>query len=153
MRRCEPEHERLNLAILSVAAHARTLDDIPMAAAALDAADALDNSRGEFYSDVVLAFLSDLAPQLLEQFMDLRNYKFKSEFARKYVAIGKREGRAEGRAEGMQLMLRKQLERRFGALGAAHEERIDNATQAELERWLEAILDAASLDAVFVEAH
>lgn len=147
----EPEQARAHpeLAILSVAAHARTLDDIPMTAAALDAADGLDNSRGEFYSDVILAFLSDVAPQLLEQFMDLRNYKFKSEFARKYVAIGKREGRAEG----MQLILRQQLEHKFGALGAEHDERIDSASQAQLERWLRAILDAASLDAVFVEAH
>lgn len=142
--RAQPE-----LAVLSVAAHARTFDDLSMTAAALAAADDLDNSRGEFYSDVILAFLSDVAPRLLEQFMDLSKYKFKSEFARKYVAIGKREGRTEGQLE----TLSKQLERKFGTLNAAHQQRLQDASAEQLERWLMQILDAPTIEAVFAEPH
>lgn len=147
----EQARDQPELAILSVAAHARTFDDIPMATAALTAVDGLDNSRSEFYSDVILAFLSDVAPRLLEQFMDLENYKFKSEFARKYVALGKEEGRREGRTEGLRQSLRTLLEQKFGTVDPSHQDRIDNATQDDLERWLALILEASTVDAVFTE--
>ena len=32
--------------------------------------------------------------------MNLKNYEYKSEFARKYVAEGRQEGKAEGRQQG-----------------------------------------------------
>ena len=91
--------------------------------------------------------------------MDPLTYEFKSEFARKYVAIGEERGeargaargRAEGRAEGQRKALKALLERKFGALDVAHEERLEGALGEELERWLLRVLDAATLADVFVD--
>ena len=44
------------------------------------------------------------------------------------------------------------LERRFGPLPPAARRRIDRATQPELDGWLDAVLNAPTLDAVFRDA-
>ncbi|TRO15279.1 transposase [Ectopseudomonas mendocina] len=62
---------------------------------------------------------------------------------------GREEGRAEGRAEGERAALVRQLTRRFGSLDADTVSRLENAGSAELTRWLDNILDAATLDEVF----
>jgi hypothetical protein len=61
------------------------------------------------------------------------------------------EGRTEGRTEGEVKLLRKQLIRRFGPLPAWAEARLTGAEPAQLEVWGERVLEAATLEAVFVE--
>ncbi|MEM9489031.1 MAG: hypothetical protein AAGC55_07800, partial [Myxococcota bacterium] len=44
--------------------------------------------------------LSEAARHAVESLMELGNYEYQSDFAKKYVAEGRAEGLAEGRAEG-----------------------------------------------------
>ena len=71
----------------------------------------------------------------------------------KYVTsverIGIAKGRVEGRLEGESKLLKKLLERRFGALPAWATEKLSNASEPALEAWGEAVLTAPTLDAVF----
>lgn len=63
------------------------------------------------------------------------------------LAQGKAEGKAEGRAETILRM----LGRRFGTLPRAIEQRVRAGTTADLDRWTDRLLDAATLPAVFVD--
>ena len=62
---------------------------------------------------------------------------------------GRIEGRQEGRQEGELRILKKLLERRFGTLTTTLQERLNNATEADLDRWTDAVLTAATIDDVF----
>ena len=62
---------------------------------------------------------------------------------------GRIEGRVEGRVEGESKLLKRQLERRFGALPAWAIELLSNANEPSLEAWGVAILTAQTLEAVF----
>ncbi|WP_285259528.1 DUF4351 domain-containing protein [Halopseudomonas bauzanensis] len=62
---------------------------------------------------------------------------------------GRLEGRQEGRQEGKLDVLLRLLTRRFGPLDAATEQRLQNASASDLERWTDNILDARTLDEVF----
>jgi Pyruvate/2-oxoacid:ferredoxin oxidoreductase gamma subunit len=53
------------------------------------------------YADIVLAALPQAARQYLEALMRSGTYEYQSDFARRYVA----EGRAEGRAEAVLAVL------------------------------------------------
>ncbi|MBL8754627.1 MAG: Rpn family recombination-promoting nuclease/putative transposase [Planctomycetes bacterium] len=59
--------------------------------------------------------------------------------------------RNEGLKEGRAATLLHLLTRRFGALPAAVEARLRNASTELLERWTDRVLDAPALDAVFAE--
>ena len=62
---------------------------------------------------------------------------------------GLQQGMQKGLQQGERQALARQLARRFGRLDAATERRLEAAGTAELERWLENILDARTLDEVF----
>jgi hypothetical protein len=64
---------------------------------------------------------------------------------------GRKEGRKEGRNEGEGVALLRLLERRFGALPQTVTARVAKASTEEIERWLDRVLDAASMDAVFAD--
>lgn len=64
---------------------------------------------------------------------------------------GHAEGRAEGRLEGGAELILRQLQKRFGPLPAGTEERVRAATESELARWTDRILDARSLADVFAD--
>lgn len=64
---------------------------------------------------------------------------------------GEARGREQGRVQALSDMLRKLVARKFGALSAAHEARIADATAEQLERYVERLLVAATIDAVFDE--
>jgi predicted transposase YdaD len=68
--------------------------------------------------------------------------------AEQWTAEGEARGRAEGKAEGKADTLRKLLTLRFGELGEATQLRIAGASEAELDRWVERVLTADTLDAV-----
>jgi hypothetical protein len=66
-----------------------------------------------------------------------------------YIAKGRTEGRVEGVVEGESRLLKRQLERRFGALPSWASDKINSAAEQDLESWGEAVLTAPTLDAVF----
>lgn len=59
--------------------------------------------------------------------------------------------REEGRDEGVRATLRKLLTVRFGALPDSAARRLDAASRSDLDRWLERVFDATSLDAVLAD--
>ena len=62
---------------------------------------------------------------------------------------GRQEGRLQGRQEGELRVLKKLLERRFGTLTTSLQEQLNNATEADLDRWTEAVLSARTVDDIF----
>ena len=60
-------------------------------------------------------------------------------------------GKEQGLQQGLQQAVRRQMETRFGPLDPATIERIEHATTAELERWLDRILSAASVDELMAD--
>ena len=79
--------------------------------------------------------------QEVEAMYATRFDKWSNELLRK----GEQKGRQEGKAE----VLLHQLTRRFGPLGEVMSERVRTASSAELEQWLDNILDARTMDDVF----
>ncbi len=71
------------------------------------------------------------------------------EWALSYEAQGVQKGRQEGRQEGEAFALQHLLARRFGAIPPEMVARIAGAPREEIERWLDRVLDARSLDDVF----
>jgi len=63
-------------------------------------------------------------------------------------ARGEARGRAQGKAEGKADTLRKLLTFRFGELTNAAQLRIASASEVELDRWIERVLSADTLDAL-----
>ena len=60
-----------------------------------------------------------------------------------------REYERKGIEKGEALLLQRQLVRRFGPLPSGVVAQLGSATTAQLERWGDRVLDAASLDEVF----
>ena len=65
------------------------------------------------------------------------------------MVLGMEQGLEQGLLAGERQVLQRQLPRRFGSLPAQAQQRLDNATAAELEVWAEKLLDAPTLQAVF----
>lgn len=66
-------------------------------------------------------------------------------------ARGVAKGIEKGIEKGQRALLSRTLERRFGSLTAAQRARIDVATAPEIERWVDRILVASSVDELFEE--
>ena len=62
---------------------------------------------------------------------------------------GRLEGRLKGRLEGEAKVVSRLLMRRFGPLPAWVDQRLEQATEAELDAWTERLLDGQTLEAVF----
>lgn len=67
------------------------------------------------------------------------------------VQMGEQRGRVEGRVEGEATLLTRLLQRRFGTLPAWANDRIAKAEASSLEEWSLRILDAKSLDDIFLD--
>jgi predicted transposase YdaD len=99
----------------------------------------------------ILAGLRHLQPLVREETqqmaitLDIEN----NPFLRDVFEEGRQEGRQEGQVEGERALVRRQLERRFGALPAWVEERIAAADTTALEQLGLRLLDATSLEEVF----
>jgi predicted transposase YdaD len=113
-------------------------------AAALDALGwyLVDTSDLE-ETDVVTAFQNHLSQP--EHARMTTGQRIRQESRRQ----GQAEGRVEGRVEGRARTLLRQLQRRFGPLPPELEPRLLAASEAELERWAVAVLEAPTLAAVF----
>ena len=108
-----------------------------VAAATIAASIGLDVERSALYFDLIRASLSEAARKAL-QAMDRASYEYQSDFARRYFA----EGRAEGRAD----LLLRLIDKRFGPLPEAAVARIRGASDEELERLADDVLTAATLE-------
>ncbi len=64
---------------------------------------------------------------------------------REWLAQGKAEGLAQGKAEALVRL----IEKRYGPLPPASRERIMSADAATIEAWLDRVMDAPSLEALF----
>lgn len=64
-------------------------------------------------------------------------------------AEGRAEGRVEGRVEGRLETLRRLLALKFGGVSREHERLLEEASPEDLDRYLERILFADSVDAIF----
>ena len=64
-------------------------------------------------------------------------------------AQGRAEGKAQGRAEGKAETLLRLLQRRFGPVPESARSRVAVGSAAEIDAWLDALLDAQSLTEVF----
>jgi hypothetical protein len=62
------------------------------------------------------------------------------------VLKGKQEGKLEGKLEGELTLLRRQIEKRFGAIPDWAEERLTSRTATELEELGVRMLDARTLE-------
>jgi len=74
--------------------------------------------------------------------MDPAKYEYQSEFAKRYIALGKAEGQAEGSAN----LVKRLLTLRFGKLPAETVTRLSTASIAELDAIGERLLTASTLD-------
>ncbi len=141
------------LAVLSALAHGRAPDGLPTVLAGAIAADAVaaeDANRAAVYYDLVTGRLDAAALKALERMMGLENYRFQSEFARKYFGLGKAEGHVEGEAEGQAKAMLTVLDARGWTV--PDDRRAEILACADPERlatWLRRAVTADRLEDVF----
>jgi hypothetical protein len=141
---------RLELGMLSVMAHGETEQAGTIASVLLPVIAGLDEERARPYLDLLLNSVNEAARRALETMM--KGYEYQSDFAKKYVALGRDEGRTEGevtaRARDVLTVLRF---RGIAVPDAARERILAQKDPARLERWHERAILAASLAEVIDE--
>ncbi len=137
---------RPELGVLSAMAHGQTEQGTTIAAAVLPAIRELDDDRVRLYYDLVYNSLNDAARRALETMM--KGYEYQSDFAKKYVAQGRAEGRAEEAARAVLTVLQA---RGLAVPDAARERILAQKDPERLERWLEKAVVAGSVTAVLDE--
>jgi hypothetical protein len=137
---------RPELGVLSAMAHGETEEGATIAAAVLPAIRELEDDRSRFYHDLVYTSLNEASRRALEVLM--KGYEYQSDFAKKYVAQGRAEGRTEEAARAVLMVLRA----RHVTVPDADRERILAQKDPErLERWLEKAAVASSVAEVLDE--
>jgi hypothetical protein len=127
----------LELATLSALAHR----DRRTVRTTCEAVWSSGSALAPLFSDILCSTL-ELAHAYWEEMMQSGRYEPQTEFARKWVAVG--------REDGLRRAVTRLVEVRFGeAAGSQAADRIAAADTAQLERWLERIANATSLDAAF----
>jgi hypothetical protein len=91
--------------------------------------------------------------QAIETIEEGNKMRYVSSIERFGIEKGVQQGMAQGVQKGVKQgeskLLKKLLECKFGSLSVDLIEHINNASEADLERWAEAVLIASSLDEVF----
>ena len=135
-------------AYLSALAHGNSVGGERIVLAAALALGGLPEDDRAILLDALLATLEERQRQAVEDLMQIQNYEFKSEFAKRCIAEGKAEGVAQGAAESLL------------AICAARKLVVDEATQARiaacldavvLERWVSRAAIATDIAEVFAE--
>ena len=80
---------------------------------------------------------------------DILDHKVIGPAIRKGLQEGRQQGLQEGLQKGALAVLRRQIERRFGALPTRMEERLASLTEPELDDFSLRLLDAKSLEELF----
>ncbi|MEM6293015.1 MAG: hypothetical protein AAGA54_17195 [Myxococcota bacterium] len=137
------------LAVLSAIAHGHGDAAVDIGRAALAAFVDLDDGRQTLYVDLVFLYSSEVARAALEQEMDLKNYEYKSAFARKYVSQGRAEGRSEGRAQGKAEAILLVLETRGFTVTDEVRAQVDALAPDALDDVLRRAATVGSLDGLF----
>jgi hypothetical protein len=88
------------LAVLSALAHGGRPEPAPVFEALVTALDIIDHDHANLYTDLVFAVLPAAARDCLEELMNIAEYQYQSEFARRYFSQGKAQGEAQGKAQG-----------------------------------------------------
>jgi hypothetical protein len=114
--------------------------------AVLPAISGLDDDRVRLYHDLVYNSLNEAARRELEAMM--KGYEYQSDFAKKYVAQGRAEGRTEGEARALLTVLKA---RGFVVPEAVRERILAQKDPERLELWLERAAVASSIAAVLDE--
>jgi flagellar biosynthesis/type III secretory pathway protein FliH len=86
---------------------------------------------------------------MLSQRLEEWAHQYKAEGVLHGIEQGIEQGIQQGLVKGESKLLRKLLERKFGPLPLNVADRLNNATEIELEQWGNAVLTENSLDAVF----
>jgi hypothetical protein len=131
----------VELLVLSAIEHGQSTDialATRIASAAVLASAGLDAERSRLYLDLILLCLPENVRHEVLQVMNSLGYEYQSDFARKYVA----EGRAEGRVE----IVLKLLTLRFGPLAEAVQTRVRGASDAQVDAVAERVLSAQTLE-------
>ncbi len=134
------------LAVLSAIVHGEEPEAVGVARAAAVAALSLDDERAALYLDVILASVNQTARAVLEALMANRPYEYQSDFAKRYVAVGKAQGQAEAAARAV---LRVLEARGVDVPGDVRERILACADLALLDAWLERAVTATSASEVF----
>jgi predicted transposase YdaD len=98
------------------------------------------------------ALVRELVPVVSPEFEDtMLTYaqKLEKKGFDKGIEKGREQGLEKGLEQGQRALLRRQFERRFGTLPGHVEQRIEQASSDEIDRWSTRILDARSLDDIF----
>lgn len=106
--------------------------------------------------DWMMRLPADLDQQMWQDivaFEEKAKMRYVTSVERLYIQQGLEQGLERGRQEGEARTLLRQLERRFGPVSSSVHERVTAAGLDVLDRWLDRVLDAPTLDAVFDEAH
>ena len=127
-------------------AHGETEQGASIAAAVLTAIRGPDDDRTKLYVDLVYNSLNEAARRPLETTM--KGYEYQSDFAKKYVAQGRTEGRTEEAARAVLTVLRA---RGIAVPDAARERILAQKDPERLERWLEKAAVASSATAILEE--
>jgi hypothetical protein len=128
------------LAVLAGLVHGNRPGGAAATLTAFAALDALSGSQAKVCYDLLQGALTARARRALEQAMLTLSgkYEYQSEFARRYVAEGRKQGRQEGRLEAARTMV-VSLAARRGPLAAALRARVEACTDL-------ALLHAVALD-------
>jgi hypothetical protein len=132
------------LSVLSSLAHPERGD---IAYTALAAVSYQDDEHVRIYADIVLACLAPAGRARLEKLiMDTTRYEYQSDFAKKYVAIG----RQEARQEALQIALFRLLEARGIPINDTLRQQITDTSSCDrLDRWIGRAAKMTSLHDIF----
>jgi len=134
------------LAVLSAVVHGHSVDAEAVGRAALAAVRSLDAERAALYTDLIFASVSAEARVILEELMASGTYEYQSDFALRYVAKGREEGREEGRALAV---LRVLAVRGVEVPGAIRERVLACRDASLLDEWLTRAVSAVTTSDVF----
>lgn len=145
------------LAVLSAMAHGHGEVGVSVAQTVIDAVRGLDEERSTLYVDLIVASLSEAVRNALEALMQQGKYEYQSEFARKYVAQGRKEGLQEGLEKGLyqgeQSALLEVLDARGLTVDEAARQRIMACMDlSQLKVWLRRAVTAQSVSEIFETA-
>ncbi|HWN70990.1 MAG TPA: Rpn family recombination-promoting nuclease/putative transposase [Haliangium sp.] len=100
--------------------------------------------------ETVAALVADMVGDDIEKTMETLEQLLRPEIFEQGVEKGMEKGMEKGVVKGQRELLLRLLTKRFGPLQESVTRRVADASTKELEHWGERILDAASLDDVFV---